>query len=405
MLLFCESVVAEKAGSESQKSESEGKGLIKKIFGEKSEKPDDTADGGTSTQAASADTKSGSDTEDKDEENDEDKEVVATIFGKAYTRGEIQQRFPAAYHEMESQAYERLGSIVHQLYLEEFYKKWAKKSKVDETNARKSYMSEKVKVDESEVTKTIEKHKDNPQLKDMTPEKRKEVVRMGLTQRSERDAELSLLQDGMMKKEVDYLVKRPEKPRLDITIFKDDYVRYGPNSEDTKAIECQGDGCLITVVEYSEFECPYCARVPPVAKQVIEEYKGKIRWIVRDFPLDFHPRAVPTAIAAGCAYEQGKYWEMYNLLFSNQSDLSDQSIVKHAKASGIYNSKFKNCIAKPDKVKARVDRNYQSGVDLGVAGTPGFFINGRSVSVNLSFENFKALIDEELKNIALNQSH
>ena len=401
MLLFCESVVAEKAGGDSQKSEAEGKGLIKKFFGEKGGKQDDQPGGSTLAGAASAN-KSGSDKDDKD--GDKDKEVVATIFGKAYTRSEIQERFPAAYHEMESQAYERLGSIVHQLYLEEFYKKWAKKSKVDETKARKSYMSEKVKVDEAEVTRTIEKHKDSPQLKDMTPEKQKEVVRMGLTQRSQREAELSLLQEGMMKKEVDYLVKRPEKPRLDITIFKDDYVRYGPNPEDTKAIECQGDGCLITVVEYSEFECPYCARVPPVAKQVIEEYKGKIRWIVRDFPLDFHPRAVPTAIAAGCAYEQGKYWEMYNLLFSNQSDLSDQSIVKHAKTTGIYNSKFKNCIAKPDKVKARIDRNYQSGMDLGVAGTPGFFINGRSVSVNLSFENFKALIDEELKNIALNQS-
>lgn len=327
--------------------------------------------------------------------------AVIQIEGKDYTIDDLKQLYPAQFHQdIEMKIFESLGGMSQRFFIDSFYRKWAKQAKVAEDSGRQEYLKKHVKVTDQQVAKVLEQMKDDARLKSMSQQERRDAVRASLEQQAKREVEVKLLTDALNQGKMKLMLTEPPSPKLNLTYFKDDYVRYGPDNDDIKPIECVGDSCPLTVVEYAEFQCPYCAQVPPVAKQLLAHYKGKIRWIMRDFPLDFHERAVPTAIAAGCASEQDKFWYMYELLFANQSDLSDGMIVKHAKSLGIYNAKFKDCLAKPDKIKARIDRNYASGIKLGVAGTPGFYLNGRKLMVQMSYASFKQAFDAELKAVA-----
>jgi protein-disulfide isomerase len=128
----------------------------------------------------------------------------------------------------------------------------------------------------------------------------------------------------------------------------------------------------------------------------MSDYKGKVRWVVRDFPLGFHDRAKPAAVAAHCAKDQNKYWEMYSKLFANQRKLDDDSLRSYAKDIGLDMKKFGKCFDKPAEKMAIIEANYRSGEQVGVTGTPAFFVNGRRLSGALPFEEFKKIFDEEL---------
>ena len=162
---------------------------------------------------------------------------------------------------------------------------------------------------------------------------------------------------------------------------------------------CAGEACPITVVEFSEFQCPFCERVLPAVRQLLNDYKGKVRWIVRDFPLGFHKRARPAAVAARCAKQQGKYWEMYEELFKNQRSLEDEDLKKYAKNVGLNLDKFLKCFGNPEDQLKVIEKNFRSGEELGVTGTPAFFINGRRIAGALPYDEFKRIFEEELQNL------
>ena len=133
-------------------------------------------------------------------------------------------------------------------------------------------------------------------------------------------------------------------------------------------------------------------------RQLLNDYKGKVRWVVRDFPLGFHKRARPAAVAARCAKDQGKYWEMYEELFKNQRSLEDEDLKKYAKNIGLQLDKFQKCFENPTEQLKIIEKNFKSGEELGVTGTPAFFINGRRIAGALPYEEFKRIFDEELQN-------
>jgi protein-disulfide isomerase len=187
------------------------------------------------------------------------------------------------------------------------------------------------------------------------------------------------------------------KPKLVIALSDRDPVRYGPDPGHTKPMGCKGDECPITVVEYSEFQCGFCAKVQPTIKKLLAKYKGKIRWIARDYPLPNHPRARPAAIAAHCAGNQGKYWFMYEKLFENQRALADTDFSRYAKEIGLNTEEYEKCYSSSEEVKALVETNVKSGGKLGVSGTPAIFINGQRISGAVPFEQFERTIESELK--------
>jgi protein-disulfide isomerase len=151
---------------------------------------------------------------------------------------------------------------------------------------------------------------------------------------------------------------------------------------------------LVTLVEWSDFQCPYCSRVGPTIKQLEEAYGKDLRIAFKHNALGFHPRAKPAALAAEAAGKQGKFWEMHDKLFENQKDLSDENFVAWAGELGLNVEQFKKDIADPALAK-KVDAQQAQGTTLGARGTPAFFVNGRFLSGAQPVENFKKIIDEE----------
>ncbi|EPG75362.1 thioredoxin-like domain protein [Leptospira fainei serovar Hurstbridge str. BUT 6] len=154
----------------------------------------------------------------------------------------------------------------------------------------------------------------------------------------------------------------------------------------------------ITIVEFSDFECPYCKRSQDVTKQLREKYQGKIRWVFRDFPLPFHQNAMFAHIAANCAIPQGKYWDYFSKLFENSGNLERSNVISLAQKSGLNMPEFQKCISDEAKQKLEIDADIAEGQKYGVNGTPAFFINGIMVEGAQPIESFTKIIDQELKN-------
>ncbi len=151
----------------------------------------------------------------------------------------------------------------------------------------------------------------------------------------------------------------------------------------------------VEIIEFSDFQCPYCLNAFPTVNQVISTYGDRIHFVYRHYPLANHPRARPAAEAAQCAHEQGKFWEYHDRLFGNQAALGDADLKQHAASLGLDVGQFNACYDS-QKYKADVDTDIRAGDEAGVSGTPAFYINGRMLSGAQPFEVFKRVIDEEL---------
>jgi protein-disulfide isomerase len=151
----------------------------------------------------------------------------------------------------------------------------------------------------------------------------------------------------------------------------------------------------VTIVEFSDFQCPYCAQATALVDQVLKAYPQNVNFVYKNFPLPMHPNADPAARAALAAGKQGKFWEMHDELFRHSGDLSSQTIRGIAEKLRLDLSKFEADMDSP-AVKEQVDVEVRQGKVAGVRGTPSFFINGRMAEMR-SFEGFRAMIEEELK--------
>jgi protein-disulfide isomerase len=158
----------------------------------------------------------------------------------------------------------------------------------------------------------------------------------------------------------------------------------------------------VTIVKYSDFQCPFCKRgYDVVENEILKQYEGKVKYYFKHYPLGFHPWAEPSAIAAECAKQQKAeaYWKVYKGYFDNQQAVNPQNVkekgVEFLKDSGIDMTKWNDCYDNKktlDKVKAQM----AEGAALGVTGTPAFFVNGRMLVGAQPFAKFKDVIDDEL---------
>lgn len=172
-----------------------------------------------------------------------------------------------------------------------------------------------------------------------------------------------------------------------------------PPRQSVKAAEAPAKGpanAPIELIEFSDFQCPYCLRAAPTVKQVLDTYGDRIRFVYRNYPLPNHPAARPAAEAAQCANEQGKFWPYHDRLFAEPNKLSDADLRKAAAELGLDAPRFNACVDS-HKYQSVVDADLQAGNDAGVTGTPAFFINGRPLSGAQPFSEFKRIIDEELE--------
>jgi protein-disulfide isomerase len=151
----------------------------------------------------------------------------------------------------------------------------------------------------------------------------------------------------------------------------------------------------VTIVEFSDFECPYCARVVPTLDQVKEKYGDQVRIVFRQFPLDMHPNAAKAAEAALCANEQGKFWEMHDAMFADQKKLAVADLKTTAGTLGLDAAAFGSCLDS-GKHAAKVKEDMKAGVLAGVSGTPALFVNGRFLNGAVPFEAIAEVVDDEL---------
>ncbi len=150
----------------------------------------------------------------------------------------------------------------------------------------------------------------------------------------------------------------------------------------------------VTIVAFSDFECPYCKRAEATVAEVLRTYGDKVRLVYRDFPLPFHANAHKAAEAAHCAGEQGKYWEMHGKLFASQT-LDVESLKARASELKLDRAKFDQCLDS-GATAAQVESHKKAGEEVGVTGTPAFFVNGIMINGAQPFEAFKGVIDAEL---------
>ncbi len=151
----------------------------------------------------------------------------------------------------------------------------------------------------------------------------------------------------------------------------------------------------ISLVEFSDFQCPFCSRVTPTLEKIEKEYGDRIEIVFKHLPLRIHSKAPAAHAAAEAAHRQGKFWEMHDLIFANQREMSPEKYEEYAAQIGLNVERFKKDVASPD-IKKRVDSDAAEAASLGITGTPAFLVNGRYLSGAQPFEAFKRLIDEEL---------
>ena len=152
----------------------------------------------------------------------------------------------------------------------------------------------------------------------------------------------------------------------------------------------------VTIIKFEDFQCPYCKAVQPTFADLLKRYDGKLKLVHKDLPLDaIHPQARAAAEAARCAGEQGKYWQYHDRLYVHSPKFSVEDFKNYAKETGIDAGNFERCLAS-GKFKPAVQKDLSEGAELGLSGTPAFFINGRELTGAQPIEAFAAIIDDEL---------
>ena len=177
----------------------------------------------------------------------------------------------------------------------------------------------------------------------------------------------------------------PAPTKADIQVTDDDHIRGNADAP-------------ITLVEYSDFECPYCFRVQPTLEQILDEYGDQVRLVYRHFPLSFHPQAQKAGEAAECAAEQGEFWAMHDKLYelNEQDGLNIDNYKAAAKELGLNSSQFDSCLDDGKYAQAVQDDFNQTSHD-GVSGTPATFVNGTLISGAQPLSAFTAAIDSALE--------
>ena len=234
-------------------------------------------------------------------------------------------------------------------------------------------------IGEKEIAAFYEQNKDRAQGR--TLEQLRAEIKPFLEARREQQARAMLVEELKAKSGANVKVML-DPPRYTVATSADDPVRGNTSAP-------------VTIVEFSDYQCPFCARVNPTLERIRQTYGDRVKIVFKDFPLPNHPQAPKASEAARCAGEQGKYWEMHDAMFANQRALEVPALKQTARAIGLDGASFDQCLDS-GKWAAAVQAGMAQGEQMGVNSTPTLYVNGRAVIGAMPFENFKSIIDEEL---------
>ena len=306
--------------------------------------------------------------------------VVATYNGGKITAGELEKEVRPQIADLENKMYQARKQTLEQMAMERIVKAEATKAGLSEQDYIRKRVEESPvqQPTEAQERQFYDRLKSGGQIPpDATFESLKDRIGQVLVNQ-QRQAQMQTV-IGELQKQANLKMDLPQ-PRVQVAA---DGPARGPKD------------APVTIVEFSDFECPYCGAAHDTVEQVMNTYAGKVRLVYRQFPLNFHPHAAKAAEASLCAADQGKFWEYHEVLFKNQKKLDLPDLKAHAGEVGLDTQKFSQCLDSGDKMKA-VDADQQAGLAVGVGGTPAFFINGIFLNGAQPFDEFKKVIDGEL---------
>jgi protein-disulfide isomerase len=308
--------------------------------------------------------------------------VVAELNGRRITLAELDDRWqafdPAERARVTQLLYQNRRNVLEVMIGDLLIEEAAKAAGTSKDDFQKKEIAARLKpVTDEDVKLFYEENKERAQGRSV--EQLGGAIRDFLGGQRQQQARAQLVDDLKAKTPARILL---DPPRQTVAVASDD-----PSSGPANA--------PVTVVEFSDYQCPFCARVVPTIVKLRQTYGDKIRVVFKDFPLPNHGNAPKAAEAAHCAGEQGKYWDMHDRLFANQQALAVPSLKQTAAGLGLDAGKFDQCLDS-GKYAASVSADMKQGEQLGVQSTPTVYVNGRAVVGAQPFEFFKSVIDEEL---------
>lgn len=313
-------------------------------------------------------------------------ESLGTYGSGSLSRSELTTDEVFKLYEAEKKVYDTVQELLMQRYVQSFFEEFKSKNSYPSVEeAQNAYFEQKARVADAEVKAFLEQNKSNPSLQRIPEDQREEQIRRYLENQARSGVVRQIANDGRRLGKVVAAIQPPAEPRVDVDDGSNFFM--GPKN------------APVTIVEFADFQCPFCARMVPTLTEVMRKYDGKVRWVYRDFPLmEIHPEALPAAVAANCAGGQGKYFEMHHQLFENLRTLSSETYTRLAQGLSLDMDKFNECLQDPAQ-RQEVLADMQKGQELGVQGTPAYFVNGRRISGGVDVAELSRMIEEELGSV------
>jgi protein-disulfide isomerase len=315
-----------------------------------------------------------------DTQTEDPGKVVAKVNGKAITAGEVHAAAADQLDQLEREYQQRKHDIA-----EAEIKKMVQDRLLDAEAAARGVAKDQVlaEIKPAEVTDADAEAFYDKNKAQMPPRPKETLIpqiKAYLQQNGQAEAREKYFKTLEAKYPVDYLFEP-----MRIEVAANGFPAKGPAS------------APVTIVEFSDFQCPFCSRITPTLQAVVSKYGDKVRLVFRQFPLPMHPNAAKAAEAALCANEQGKFWEMHDAMFKDQAGLAVDGLKsKAAGIAGVNAQSFNSCLESGKETPA-VQSDVKAGTRAGVNGTPAMFVNGRCISGVVSTDDLSKVIDEELK--------
>lgn len=315
---------------------------------------------------------------------------VAKVQGTAITSGELDGIVKKELKQLEEQYQQQVYQTRRQALEAEIRKRLVEqKAKAaglsDEEFLTREVIAKIPQPSEEEMRALYERAKSGPNAQQLPPYDQVKGDIARFIQQQKAQGALVAYYDGLMKEaKVEILLPEYEPPKVQVAA---DGPSKGPQ------------GAPVTIIEFSDFQCPFCIRAEKTVEELLAAYPDKIRFVYRDFPLPSHDLAPKASEAAYCAQDQGKYWEMHNRLFQAEGKLQPEALKGYARELGLDGAKFDKCLDSGEKT-ATVETHRKAGDEAGVSGTPAFFINGRPLAGAQPLEAFKKVVDQELAAVA-----
>jgi protein-disulfide isomerase len=306
--------------------------------------------------------------------------AVANIGGEVIMAKDFYKGVEADLFEAEMKVYEIKFARLQTILLERFMSKDPNKKNLSNDEFLAKYIAKDIKVADKEIEKfivdrQIPKEQINPEIKDRI----KQYIEMD----KKKEAVEKWLAEQVNKTKVEVYIEKPKRPVFDVNIADAPF----KGNADAK----------VTIVEYSDFQCPFCSKASKTVEELEKKYGNKVKIAFKNFPLPFHNQAKMAAMAAECANVQDKkyFWKMHDAMFADQTKLDRDQLLATAKKIGVKVEEFTKCLDSNAHM-AKIDQDIKEGQELAIKSTPTFFINGKLLSGALPIETFSEVIEEEL---------